>query len=144
MINEKNLEKTKKLIKNQTGLIIVKAQDYNYNRKILDYGKFDVLLSPEDNSLNDKLKQLNSGLDHIMAKTAAKRGIAIGVDLSEILKLEKMEKANRLSRIKSNIASARKANCKIIVLNYKDKKDVFNLLISLGASTKQATEAVPQ
>lgn len=141
LINERNIEKAKNKIKNSKEKpIIVKAQDDNFNRKILEYGKFDVLLSIEPKRAT--LKKPGSGLNHTLAKIASKNSIAIGIDLSEIKKLNRKEKADVLSKIVQNVKIARKAKTKIKMINYHDKSNAQNLLISLGASTQQAKEAV--
>jgi len=142
MINTIKLEEAKKLIKKEPKPIIIKAQDTEFNRKILEYGRFQVLLSPDDNQGRQTLRFLDSGFDYVMAKAAAKNGISIGIDLSNILKLDKTAKALRLSKIKQNLEIAKKANTKIKAINYKDKRLAFSLLLSLGASTKQASQAI--
>jgi len=43
MISTNNIEQAKRLIKNSKEKpILVKAQDDHFNRKILEYGKFDI------------------------------------------------------------------------------------------------------
>ena len=144
MINTPNLEQAKRLIKKENKPIIVKAQNLEFNRKILEYGKFDIIFSIEDTKGEDNPKKLNSGLNHIMAKIAAKNKIVIGMNISEIQKLGKKEKAVKLARIRQNIKICRKAKTIIKVLNYKDRRNAFSFLLSLGASTEQAKEAIKQ
>ena len=141
MISTTNIEQAKKLIKTEQKPIIVKAQDDNFNRKILEYGKFEILLSPDRGNKTDNLRQIDSGLNRVLADIASRKGIAIGFDFQEIESLEKKEKAKRLSRIRQNIKISRKSKTKIKSFNYKDKKDAQALLLSLGASTQQASEA---
>jgi len=142
MINTKNITEAKKLIKKSKKPIIIKSQNTTFDRKIIESGKFEILLSPETKGEKDHPKYLDSGLNHVIAKIAAKNKIAIGIDLKKIQSLEKKQKAKTLARIKQNIKVCRKAKCKLIMINYKDKKDAQNLLLSLGASTKQAKEAI--
>jgi len=143
MINTINLEQAKKLIKNSTKKqIIVKAQDLEFNRKILEYGKFEILLSIESTAEPDTLRQINSGFNHVLAKIASKNNIMVGIDLNEISSLEKKQKAIRLSKIIQNIKICRKAKTGIKLFNFKDKFDAFSFLISLGASTQQGKEAI--
>ncbi len=146
IINTQNLEQVKKEIKKAISenkkQIIVKAKDAEFNRKILEYGKFNVLLDPHLTKQKEKLKYLDSGINHISAKIATKNKIAIGIDLNEIEKLEKKEKAQILTKIKQNIKICRKAKTRIKLLNYKDQRNAFSLLISLGSSTQQAKEAI--
>jgi len=142
MISTTNPEQAKKLInKSKEKPLIIQAQSDIFNRKILEYGKFDILLSPETGNRRDKIKSLDSGLNHVLAKIATKNKIAIGIDLEDISKLDKKGKAIRIARIKQNIAVCKRAKTKIRLLNYKNKKDSFSFLLSLGASTQQAKQA---
>ena|SRR3989344_1992784 len=144
MINTKNLNDARKLIKlSNKKPITIQSQDLEFNRKILEYGKFDVLLFPEEtNQKKDKLRQLDIGLNHIMAKIAAKNNISIGINLKKIRESDKKEKAVLLSRITEIIKTCRKTQAKMKAINYDDKKNVFELFISLGASTLQADQVV--
>ncbi len=148
MINEKNIERVKNEIKKLIGKgernIIVRAQNLEFNRKILEYGRFDVLVGIEQSFDigKDKLKQVDSGLNHVLAKIAAKNGVAIGIDLEFLRGLEGKKKALILEKIIQNIKVCRKAHAKIKLLNYKDEKDAFGFLLSLGADTKQAKESL--
>ncbi|MDP1695913.1 MAG: hypothetical protein Q8L29_03300 [archaeon] len=142
MISTSNIEQAKRLIKSEKNPIIIEAQDENFNRKILEYGKFDILLSIEKTKQQDKSKQLDSGLNHILAEIASKNKVAIGINFEEISRLNKKAKAQRLARIKQNIKICRKAKADIKIINYRDKLNAFNLLISLGASSQQAKKAI--
>ncbi len=147
LLTEPNPEKAKQLIRNskQTSAI-VQARSPDYNRTLLEYGKFQALLFPEPKDIQakkkDKLKQLDTGINSIMAKIAAKNKIQIAIDLSKITNLEKKQKALYLSRIKEMLKILRKAKTPLKLINYKDKKDAIALLQSLGASSQQATDAV--
>ena len=79
MINTNNIEQAKKLIKSsKEKSIIIKAQSLEFNRKILEYGKFHILLSIESSiEKKDKPKQLSSGLNHVLANIATKNNIAM-------------------------------------------------------------------
>jgi RNase P/RNase MRP subunit p30 len=121
--------------------IIVQSQTLEFNRKILEYGKFQILLDVHNTKGKDKLRKLDSGLNHIMAKIAAKKRVAIGVDLERLRSLRGKEKAQTLARIVKNVEVCRKAKCRLVLVNWKDEKDAFEFLISLGASTEQAREA---
>ena len=143
MISTSDIEQTKKLIKSEkVKPIIVRAQNDNFNRKILEYGKFDILVSVEAGKRQRTLRNIDSGFNHVLAKIAEKNKVAIGIDVYEIARLAKEEKAKRLERIIQNIKTCRKAKTKIKLLNYKDKKNAHSFLISLGASTKQAKESL--
>ena len=130
IITTSNINEAKKQINKSTShQVIVIAHDLEFNRKILEYGKFQIFLG------------FDKSLNHVMVKIAAKNKITISLDLEKLLKLGKEEKALSISRIIQNIKFCRKAKCKIGLFNYKNKKDAFEFLISLGASTIQAKEA---
>lgn len=145
LISTKNLEEARRKIlelnKKGEQPIIVEAQNLEFNRKILEYGKFHILLSPEFSSDTNKphLKKINSGINHILAKIASKNKIAIGIDLKKIRSLEKKEKALALMKLMEILKVCRKAKCSLTLLNFKDKKDASAFLLSLGASTEQTT-----
>ena len=117
----------------------------------------------------DRLKQIDSGFNHVLGKIASNKDITIGFDLNEIQQLGKKDKAIILSKIIQNIKICRKTKVKVIFINYEDinipsnsvtpqsgisnrhsrtkgsiingnvyKRNLSNLLISLGASTQQA------
>ncbi len=141
ILTEPNIEKTKKLIKETKRPLAVTGRDNHYNKKIIEYGNFDVLLSPETNAQDSNLRQVNSGLNPFIARTANKKGIAIGIDLDMVKKEPKERKGVFLSKIIQNIKICRKTGTKIGVKS-KNKKEAFNFILSLGASTKQAKEAL--
>lgn len=144
MINTQNLEEARKLIKTESRPIIVKAQSSEFNRKMLEYGKFDILLSPEAGDKKDSLRQVDSGLNEILARIAKKNNVAIGIDIQELSSLSGKEKARRLARIKQNIRICKKNYTDLIAVNYKSKSGAFSLMVSLGASTQQAKKATQE
>ncbi|MCU0642476.1 MAG: hypothetical protein MUF61_02770 [archaeon] len=143
MINTPNLEQAKVLIKRaEEKPVIVRAQNDEFNRKILEYGHFDIILGIEGGDRKRSLRNIDSGFNHVLADIAAKNRIAIGIDMQELVKLPAEEKARRLERLIQNIQLCRKAGARLILLNYKDRKDGFAFLTSLGCSTQQAKEAL--
>ncbi|MFH1802762.1 MAG: hypothetical protein ABH864_04940 [archaeon] len=141
IISTKNIQQAKNQIRTAKRPIILQAQDLEFNRKILEYGKFQILLDIHNTEGKDKLRKLDSGLNHVLAKIAAKNSIAIGIDLNKLRKLPRKKKAIEMARIIRNVEACRRAKCHMALVNQKDKKDTFELLISLGASTSQAKEA---
>lgn len=144
IISALNLEQTKQLIKKaKEKPIIVQAQDDEFNRKILEYGKFDILLDIHSGQpRKDKLKQKDSGFNEVLARIAAKNNISIGIDLEKLRDLEKKEKALAVGRIAQNISLCRKSKTQIALLNIRDNRDARSFLMSLGASSEQAAKAI--
>jgi len=142
MVNTENIDEAKELIRKSRNPIIIEAKSSDFNRKILDYGKFNIISGLEYTKEKSSLKNINSGLNEILAKIAKKNDISIGIDLGKIKNLEKKEKAEVLTKIKQNIIICRKTKTKIKVLNYNNKMSASSLLFSLGASSQQVKEAV--
>ncbi|MAG24599.1 hypothetical protein CMI47_03370 [Candidatus Pacearchaeota archaeon] len=120
MISETNTEKTKKLIKKSKAPIIIKSQSPEYNRKILEYGHFDILLLDITKG-RDKIKYLDTGINHVLAKIAAKNKVTIAIDLEDIRKADKKTKAIALARLDELTKTCKKAKCKLQILNTENQ-----------------------
>lgn len=130
IINETNFEKAREKIKKSKEPIIFSSNDDDLNRKILEKTKINILLLNQ-NERKDKLKQRNSGFNHVLAKIAKKNKISIGINLDEII--ESKDKAKILSRITQNIKLCNKSKIKMkfIAINEKNKRNQYDLR-SLG------------
>lgn len=141
MINNQKIEEVKKLIKKEQPPKIILAQNDEFNRKILEYGNFDILLSIENGNRTNKIRQTDSGLNQVIAKIAKNKNVAIGIDLEEIRSLEPKQKAERLSKIIQNIRLCRKTKTKIAIKTSSlEKARLF--LSGLGSSTQQIKETI--
>ncbi len=144
IIEEKTMENARKAIDkafNKKQKIIVRARDADFNRKILENKKVNLLLSPELEG-KDSLKERGSGLNEVLCKIAMKNKVKIAFDIEELQKKTGKDRAILLSRLIQNIMLCKKAGTKIEFLGEYDKKNLFSLLLTLGASTSQAKEAV--
>jgi len=123
---------------------IVVAKDDEFNRKILENKKVDVLLFGDFKGRKDRLKQRDSGLNHVLCKLAKDNNIAIGLDFSEIKEKTDFVLADYLGRLMQNIKLCSKYKIKIVLFNAgdKNKHDLFSLLMSLGMPTSTAKYAV--
>lgn len=147
IIQTKNLNEVRKAIQKlkkekSKKQITVLAQSPEFNRKIVEMPDVNVLLSPELHERKDKLKERDSGLNEILCRLAAKNNVKIGIDINKIKKLNDKDKAKVLSRIMQNIMLCKKTKCDLILVGNYDKKDAFSLLLTLGASTKQAKKSI--
>lgn len=150
MITSNNLNQACKEIqklKKEGREVVVLAQDDNFNRKIFETKNVDVVVGLEfsKNIWKDPLKQRDSGLNEVLCKLAKENNIKIGVDVSNIIKLDKLEKARVLARVRQNIFLCKKAGCKMVIFNDNkydyNKQEIMSFFISLKGSTKQAREA---
>lgn len=129
-------------------LIAVSAKDDFFNRRMIETCKINYLLSPEFSQEKDTLKQRSSGFNHVLAKEAVKKGIAILINFSELCSLNKKDKAIVLARIMQNIKICRKTKCKIKIATFaknkeeqKTEQELKAFLFSLGASSQQVADA---
>ncbi|MDD5192890.1 MAG: hypothetical protein PHH54_05830 [Candidatus Nanoarchaeia archaeon] len=140
IINTTNINEARKEIlklKKENKKVIVQAQDDEFNRKIFENKDVDIVTGLEFNR-KDRLKQRDSGLNEVLCKLASKNNIKISIDIREIQKLPKKEKAIILSRIIQNIKLCRRTKTEIIFIPELKKQDAFSFLLALGASTNQA------
>jgi RNase P/RNase MRP subunit p30 len=128
---------------NKEEIIIVKAGDEEFNRKILEIKGVNILLSPELHEGRDKLKQRDSGLSEFLCKLAKKNNISIAVDIENLKKLDKKDKAKTLARIIQNIQLCKRTKTNIILYpeNKYKKQDVMAFITTLKGSTVQGREA---
>lgn len=145
IIEETNPNKTKQLIKNSQDAspLLVKSQDHSFNRSVLEYGKFTSLLFPNLSIKGiRKIKLIDSHLDRVSAKAAAKNNISITYDLSKIRSLPKKQKAIEIEKLRKNIRLCKKHKAQFKLESYKEKTSASDLLQSLSASSQQAKKAI--
>ena len=150
IIDTDNLNDARKKIEikaKEGSKVIVKGMDDSFNRKILENKKVNILLSPEHGYKKDKLKQRDSGLNHILCRIAQQNSISIGIDFQEILNKRdegKKQLAEHLARIMQNIKLCRKSKVKMILMNTagRDNYGLRALLSTLGMPTDMAKMAV--
>ncbi len=128
LIQEADFQKARNRIKQaqKEGKAVVFSGDDEMNRKVLEKENVNILLI-KLGKRKDRLKQRNSGLNHILAKLAQKKGVAIGMDLDEFMNADKKEKAKILARLIQNIKLCNKNRLKMIFVSEKYEKDRHDL-----------------
>jgi len=128
LIKGNNFEKLKKELKNNKDKkIIFSSNSDDLNRKILEKEQIDILLLNQS-LRKDKLKQKNSGFNHILAKIAKKKNVIIGINLDEILNSKKKAKAEILARVEQNIKLCNKNRLKMkFVFPEKNERSVYDV-----------------
>ncbi len=133
-----------KKFKNKIGVF---AQDNKFNRRAIETLNIDYLLFSEFKNKKNTLKQRDSGLNHVIAKEAAQKNIAIVIEISRLRKQNQREQAETISKIIQNIKICRKAKCKIKIYDLDKKSNNYDLkafATSLGMSSQQTKNAVIQ
>ncbi len=129
IIKETAFEKIRKKVKeNKDKTIIFSSNDDELNRKILEKLPINILLINLAQR-RDRLKQRDSGLNHVLAKIAKKNKITIGINLDELIEAKDKEKI--IARIKQNIKLCNKNKVKMKFIQQKNKRNIYDLK-SLG------------
>ena len=131
IINEKTFEKARKKIRDSAKnkeTIVFTSNDDDLNRKILEKEKINLLLINQKGR-KDFQKQRNSGFNQVLAKIAKKKGIAIGINLDEIIESSSKEKKEILARVKQNVklCNKNKLSMKFITQNKKNERNLHDL-----------------
>ncbi len=143
IIKTSNLNQARKeiqIFKKEKKTIIVKAQTPEFNRKMFENPDVNIITNLEQHNRKDKLKQRDSGLNEILCKLAKKNKIKIGININNLKKQEKKQKAIILSRIIQNIKLCKRTKTPIILLPEQSKQDTMSFMLTLKASTQQAKE----
>jgi RNase P/RNase MRP subunit p30 len=119
--------------------VVVLAKDDDFNRKIFEHKKVDVLVDVEGGHKRDRMKQRDSGLNQVLCKLAKGNGIFIGVDLRHLNNGSDFDKSQYLSRLIQNVRLCKKYKVPMVLVNIdKGKKDLNGLLLTLGMNTSMA------
>ena len=152
ILNTTNLQELRKQIQklkkeNPEEKIAVVSQDDEFNRKALEIKGISIFIINEELNKKDYIKQRDSSLNEVLTEIAAKSNIKIGIDINQIITKSNEEKAKSLSRLMQNISLCKKSGAKLLFILKKkqiDKRSLQSILISLGATTKQAQEAIKE
>lgn len=134
LIEESDFQRArKKIIEKKGSRIIFSGRDDELNRKILEKEKVDVILI-RFAGRKDKMKQRDSGFNHVLAKLAKKSGVSVGLDFDEIKRVDAREKARILARARQNIKLCNKNKLKMAFISSEkqDKHDLKSLGLALG------------
>ena len=104
---------------------------------ILENKKVSILISPENTLGKDKLKERDSGLNHILCKSAKEIDVIIGFSLSSILNAGDTHIV--LGKIMQNITLCRKFNVETTIASFaqnsfemRSPHDLVSLFKMLG------------
>ncbi len=121
---------------------IIQARDIAFNRKALE-SKTTGMLVLGHKPGKERLKQRESGLNHVLCKIARDNSIILAFDMQELIReKDKKTKAEILSRMLQNIKLIKKFKNKFRLLNTGNKHQAFSFLLTLGLPTNMAKQAV--
>lgn len=137
IIKTDNFDKARKAIRENKGkTIIFSSNDDELNKKILEKEDIHILLL-NLSSRKDRMKQRDSGFNHVLAKLAKKKNISLGINLDEIINLGSKGKSEILARVRQNIklCNKNKLTMKFISDEKRDRYNLKSLGLVLGMPT---------
>jgi len=139
-IRPRNKNEFKQLItkyKNNSDYIVMHGGSAAINRLAVKDGRVDILAHA---SINYR----DSGINSVLAKEAEKNGVAIEINLREIINTKRMDRVNALRRIKTNLMLSRKYGFDLIVVSgaksryeLRSGRQVYELLKLLGMDQEE-------
>lgn len=145
IINTSSILKLKGMIKEfkkNKKKVIVKSQDDDFNRKVLENKDVDVLLFQDFDDKKDRQKQRDSGLNEFYSRLAHENDITIGFNLDNLIKKNRTQKASYLAKLRQNISLCKRTKTKIEIFPKKfNKNDIIALFKTLNAPSDMARTA---
>jgi RNase P/RNase MRP subunit p30 len=119
--------------------IVDAPEDQDKIRHIIEQVRPDILFNLEFSRRKDFIHHRASGLNHVLAKLAADKGVAIGFNFSGLLSLPQRERAVVMGRMMQNLMFARKFRFETAIASFacshfhmRSAQDVCSLFASLG------------
>lgn len=130
-------------------LVYVDGSDPDVLRAACELWTVDLVVDPELNRGRDGLYNCSSGLDPVCLKMMAERNMGYLVNFRNILDSRRMSRVRVLSRVWQNIRLCRKygvrvvaSSCAKTAFDARNPHEIANFLIHLGATRRQAFDAV--
>lgn len=145
MLKPASAEELNKLadrVRTRAEILMVHGGNYDVNRAACENPLIDILCHPE-------LGRTDSGLDHVVAKSAAENNVAIEINFREILESYKRQRVHILSSMRKNVKLCMKYEAKLITAsgaiskwNLRSGRDLAALSYLLGLDLGTAIDTV--
>ncbi|MBI2134994.1 hypothetical protein HYU09_03310 [Candidatus Woesearchaeota archaeon] len=143
--NDRNIQKINNKFRNKNIFVAMKSS-FN-NREIIEKSSANLIFSMEESGRKDFMHQRGSGLDHILAKLAHGKKIAVGFSLSSIVNSK--NKNIILGRMMQNIMLCRKYKVKTVIASLAENPygmrspyDLMSLFITLGMRQEDTKDSL--
>ena len=149
-MRSKNVQEEARKLRKEAEVIIASGDD-SVNRLASDCWEVDVIGSPEVHDEGDFMHQMNSGIDYVIAKACAEKGIAVEINFANVLGTFGRKRAQLLARMAQNVSICRDCGCDVIITSgAKDKfglrspRDLMAFGVVLGMKPDEALKAVSE
>lgn len=130
------------LFRDLVDIIVISGGDLNINRAAVENPKVDILAHPE-------YKRRDSGLDHVMMKSAADNFVAIELNFREYLHTYRKTRSHVLNHMRRNVGLALQFNAPIITTSAAESiwdlragRELSSLAYICGLDREQAIKTV--
>ncbi len=111
-------------LRKKAKVLAVHGGDAAINRAACEDGRVDILMHPQDGK--------TGGINHVLARLAADRGVAIGFELLPLIHNRGGSRVKALSSYRSNLALAKKYGAPFVIvsgaMSFYDMRDVRTAL----------------
>jgi RNase P/RNase MRP subunit p30 len=129
-------------------LVMVQGDDKTL-RLASDCWELDLIGSPEIHNDKDFMHQMNSGIDYVIARACAEKGIAIEFCFANVLNSHGRKRSQILARMSQNVVICRYSGCDMVITSgaseiYASRapRDLMAFGIVLGMSQEEAKNAL--
>ena len=123
-------------------VLLARGGELEMNRAACEASEVDILTHPE-------LNRNDSGLNHIMARLAAKNNVAIEINFREILMASERTRSKILANMRNNVKLAKKYGAPVILCSgsishweMRDPLCMSSMTMQLGLAIEEAKNAV--
>jgi ribonuclease P/MRP protein subunit RPP1 len=123
-------------------VLLVRGGDLRLNRKACETPEVDILTHPE-------YGRMDSGLNHVMIKLAAKNNVAIEINFRQVVLSSKKTRSKIIENMKNNASLAKKLHANIIIcsgaLSHWDLNDplcMISFATLLGLDINKAKDSL--
>jgi len=148
VVSSKNVQQEVRKVRSNAEAILVKGDD-KVSRMASDCWEVDIIGSPEVHNEKDFMHQANSGIDYVIARACAEKGIAVELNLSNVLNSSGRRRAEILARMAQNVRICRDAKCDLVITSGAKEKygmraprDLMAFGMVLGMTLDEAKAAV--
>ena len=127
-----------------SNFIIVSGGEYKINRAAVEDSRVSMLSHPE-------YKRSDSGMDHIIAKLAAEKNVAIEINFHEILETFRKVRSFVLNHMKMNVELAQKYGAPIVITSgakgkweMRDPRELAAIGQILGMNLEDSMKSVSE
>ncbi len=149
-IESKSVQQEARKVRQDAEVVIARGSD-KINRLASECWEVDMIGSPELHGEKDFMHQSNSGIDYVIARACAERGIAVELNFSNALNSRGRKRTEIMARMAQNVRICRDTGCGAVITSgardehgLRAPRDLMAFGILLGMSPEEARATVSE